>query len=494
MSISFLALAALLSMPASAQKTNRFSAPREWIHGWATSKPEAVLAASDASGLRQLYLADVKRGRWTQVTEEPAGVPWGTISPDGQWALFLRDEGGSEIGQLFKDPVAGGKAEVLIPEFSAKSIEDAEWGASGKTVYFVGSDRSGFGIYQYALGTGRAFTLYFSTAEIVDVLPSDDERYLAFVDRSQPGGRTLLRIIDLRTGGGAEGISVPLGLFSSVLPWAREGDLGRMLVASDEPGQRIPGIWTLSPSKVDWLDSGLSGDVTPLDWFPGGKDILLLQTDGPQTALWRFDGSTSPVRLDGGEGRITWARVRPNGSVWAAIQSGEHPPQVMELAQGKPAKPALPAQGSRRQEGGRKATLVTFQPPSGHALSGWLVSPSTGAAGRGGRAAVIWLPDSPGTFLGDDWDPLRLGLADEGIVTFAFNPRGSSSFGRDFQTMTWGDPGRLELEDIAQARDWLIKNEGVDPSSVAVAGRFYGGYLALSALTKQPDLWAAGMS
>src|SRR5207247_2350620 len=109
--MSILVLAAALCLPASAEnpkRLERFSAPGEWVLGWAASKPDTVLAASDASGRRQLYAVDLKRGRWNQLTEEPAGVPWGSISPDGQSALFLRDEGGSEIGQLFKAPAGGG--------------------------------------------------------------------------------------------------------------------------------------------------------------------------------------------------------------------------------------------------------------------------------------------------------------------------------------------------------------------------------------------------
>jgi dipeptidyl aminopeptidase/acylaminoacyl peptidase len=52
--------------------------------------------------------------------------------------------------------------------------------------------------------------------------------------------------------------------------------------------------------------------------------------------------------------------------------------------------------------------------------------------------------------------------------------------------------GRDDLADIVAAADFLKNEPPVDPKRIAVTGISYGGYLTMCALTKYPDLWAAG--
>jgi len=74
------------------------------------------------------------------------------------------------------------------------------------------------------------------------------------------------------------------------------------------------------------------------------------------------------------------------------------------------------------------------------------------------------------------------------------NYRGSTTFGRAFEEQIWGHPGYWELEDLAAARAWLIRNGIARAEQVLVTGWSYGGYLTLLALGKQPELWAGGIA
>lgn len=451
----------------------RLGAPRRWALGWAASRPSSVLAASDVSGRPQLYTVDLAKGRWHRVSDEPAGKSWGALSPDGESVVFLKDVMGSEIGQLFRASARGGKEEPLVPGFPAKSVTDVRWGDSGRNVYFDASDRSGFGVYQFSLGGRRAFTLAFSKHEIVGVLPSPDERFLAYRARSAAGDFDV-RVVDLGTGGEAGALAVAEGSLESFGTWAADGARGRLLVASDATGVSKPGVWDVASSSLSWLVTGLEGEVVPLDWFPGGEDVLLRRRLQGIDSLWRWSPAAPPARIEGVQGRVAWARVRPDGAVWVGLESSERPPDVLAAAGGK-AEPALPQQGKRRGVSGHAARGVALESANGTALAGRLIVPA-GAPPPGGRGALIWLGDLPGVPPADEWDPVLLGLADEGMLVLAL---GYSA----------GPPG---LQDLAGARDWLVREHGVAASSVAVGGSFYGGSLALLALGKQPELWAAG--
>ncbi len=49
---------------------------------------------------------------------------------------------------------------------------------------------------------------------------------------------------------------------------------------------------------------------------------------------------------------------------------------------------------------------------------------------------------------------------DHGFAFLTINYRGSTTFGREFQEMIWGDVGHWEMENVAVARHWLVR-EGI---------------------------------
>jgi dipeptidyl aminopeptidase/acylaminoacyl peptidase len=63
--------------------------------------------------------------------------------------------------------------------------------------------------------------------------------------------------------------------------------------------------------------------------------------------------------------------------------------------------------------------------------------------------------------------------------------------GRHASTATGGG---IDLEDFAAAAEYLRSLDWVDPARVAVYGGSYGGFAALSCVSRLPDLWAAGVS
>jgi dipeptidyl aminopeptidase/acylaminoacyl peptidase len=83
---------------------------------------------------------------------------------------------------------------------------------------------------------------------------------------------------------------------------------------------------------------------------------------------------------------------------------------------------------------------------------------------------------------------------DHGFAWASINYRGSTTFGREFEELIWGNPGELEVEDMVAARAHLIAEGVAAPDQVFLTGWSYGGYLTLQALGKAPDLWAGGMA
>ena len=74
------------------------------------------------------------------------------------------------------------------------------------------------------------------------------------------------------------------------------------------------------------------------------------------------------------------------------------------------------------------------------------------------------------------------------------NVRGSGGFGRAFEEADNGR-GRLEaFKDIEATGRWAASQPWADANRVIVYGGSYGGYTVLVGLTRQPDLWRAGVN
>ena len=82
----------------------------------------------------------------------------------------------------------------------------------------------------------------------------------------------------------------------------------------------------------------------------------------------------------------------------------------------------------------------------------------------------------------------------QGYLVIAPNFRGSTGYGKDFMKANYRDEGGGDLNDVVDAAEWITKSGFVDKKKLVSMGGSYGGYLTMMAVTKYPDMWAAGVS
>lgn len=86
------------------------------------------------------------------------------------------------------------------------------------------------------------------------------------------------------------------------------------------------------------------------------------------------------------------------------------------------------------------------------------------------------------------WDPDAELLASRGYAVLQVNFRGSGGYGKDFV-----NAGRKRwstlVDDIDDGAHWAIAQGYADPQRLCIYGASFGGYAALMAATKEPDLY-----
>jgi dipeptidyl aminopeptidase/acylaminoacyl peptidase len=133
---------------------------------------------------------------------------------------------------------------------------------------------------------------------------------------------------------------------------------------------------------------------------------------------------------------------------------------------------------------------VTFGSADGTTISGLLYRP----AGGGRHPVLMYIHGGPTAQARPAYDALFQCLLARGIGVFAPNVRGSSGYGQAWQERIYRDWGGIDLEDFEAAARYLQGLDWVDSDRMAVYGRSYGGFAALSCLSRLPALWAAGVS
>jgi dipeptidyl aminopeptidase/acylaminoacyl peptidase len=83
-------------------------------------------------------------------------------------------------------------------------------------------------------------------------------------------------------------------------------------------------------------------------------------------------------------------------------------------------------------------------------------------------------------------------LVRNGYAVLELDYRASAGYGRDWRTAIYRQMGHPELEDLLDAKKWLVERASVDPKRVGIYGGSYGGFMTLMALFRAPGEFAAG--
>jgi dipeptidyl-peptidase 4 len=84
--------------------------------------------------------------------------------------------------------------------------------------------------------------------------------------------------------------------------------------------------------------------------------------------------------------------------------------------------------------------------------------------------------------------------ASRGFLIWKLDNRGTSNRGTAFESATFHDLGRVELEDQLAGVEHLKTLPFVDPARIGITGGSYGGYMTLYALTNAPDVFRSGVA
>ncbi|HEY2236762.1 MAG TPA: S9 family peptidase, partial [Candidatus Angelobacter sp.] len=179
------------------------------------------------------------------------------------------------------------------------------------------------------------------------------------------------------------------------------------------------------------------------------------------------------------------------------IHEGQNAPNDLwsyDFAAAKPQQITNSLVGGIRSEDMVEPYLIHYPTKDGKWQISAFVYVPYNAEKNGKNAAVVWIHGGPDAQSDNSFNRGIQYLVNQGYFVIAPNYRGSAGYGKEFEDANRFDMGGGDLEDVISAAEWIKKTGFIDPKKVGVMGGSYGGYLTMMAVTKAPDLWAAGVA
>ena len=495
--------------------------PREVLFG----NPEIIGVSLSPDGRRIAYLAPDQGvlNLWVQDLDgdAPARVltrqrdrpqmpaSW---TSDGRYLISTRDGDGDENTVLVRIDPGSGETMDLTPAVGVKaSVVGADRDVPNELVVELNDrDPRYHDIYVIDVQSGERRLLYRST---------DDGRQVS-VERLDGAWHPVLRAQVLPDGGSAYELRLPGDAdWRPFLQFNFEDTIsesgpagftrdGRWLYGLLSTGEDRPRLVRWSVEHLQTCGSECTPEVVHRSSAGAlGVDLSDLDTGVP-TVLQEVDLRSERVVLDAsvqpdlarlqklaGSNDFSVVDQDLNNRRWlVAIGSDQQGPQYWlwdresdEIRLLFAVQPRLDAYDLMPMES------LDLKARDGRRLPGYLTRTSA-AEGSGPQPLVLLVHGGPQARDFWGYNPMHQLLANRGYHVMSVNYRGSTGFGKDHLLAGEGQWYGQMQDDLVDAVRWAVDEGIADPDRLVIMGASYGGYAALSALTRDPELFAAAIA
>jgi dipeptidyl aminopeptidase/acylaminoacyl peptidase len=461
-----------------------------------------------------------------------------SLSPDGRTLAFRTAISGTP--QLWTVSATGGWPTQLT---FGESVTFHQWSPAGDWIAY-GTDRGGDEREGYYLiapdGTRERELLAPSTAFRVFGGFTRDGRQIAYATTGRNDRDFDVHLIDVVTATDRELFRGRMGLY--VVSWHPDA---RFVILSEARGEDANDVYLLdvtSGAIEPLFKPSVASSYQSFSWLPDGSGFYLSSDEGREfAALCFYDLRERRLKvIEAPAGTVDGAAVSASGRLlaWTVIANGYSTLRVRDLtSQAELRVPELPAgryevswapradvatvsvSGPQvpgdiwvwdtSQPTARRATESStagldmhqmavpehhsFAAPDGTTIHGLLYRPRSVPAGA--RAPVLLsVHGGPSSEAAPRFNGPHQYLLARGIAVLDLNYRGSTGYGKTFARLNDRRLRVNELLDLRGAVDWLRTRQDLDARRVAIMGGSYGGYLTMAALTRLPDVFAAGVA
>ena len=497
-----------LLQSASVENLQKFSIPmlystRQIVgSSWSPDGTE-VAFISNISGRNNLWTVPSIGGWPTQLTisDQRQGAPaW---SPDGKWIAYISDKDGNELWDIFL--VSPQSGEVTNLTASPDSADEAPaWSPDSHFVAYQTKDKSSPSFELDVIDIDSRKTIHVtrnSPPHLGNFAPiwSPDGKSIVYTQHNASGKDSNIFLYDLHSKSATN--LTPHTSERTYHPAAFSPDGKTLLITSNaNNGYDNVALLDVASKHLIWITSdhwqiragAFSPDGLSIWWSANvdGREALytrflsgvaVRQIEVPEGVNF-FGGSVSPFSRDGERLLYFHSGAAAPNDIYVFDLKTKHSIQLTNSFVGglNPSSMVTP-------------TLVHYPSKDGKfSISAWVYVPSNIIKNQK-YPAIVYIHGGPASQSMDNFNRFIQYMNNQGYLVIAPNYRGGTGYGQKFQEANRHDAGGEELNDVLGAAEFIQRTGFVDPSKLIVMGGSYGGYLTMMAVTRHPELWAAGV-
>jgi len=464
---------------------------------------KTIVFVSNISGRNNLWLVSAEGGWPTQLTVSEQRQTTPAWSPDGKWIAYASDYDGDEQWDIFLVSPKTGQV-VNITSTREISEESPAWSPNSRFLAYMVKPKTSsvyeIDVYDYLLKDVKHITAGTPKDQMnVNPIWSKDGKFIAYTQQQAKGTDSNIFIAEVATG-------------KSTLLTPHQGeqlytandlspDIKKLLITSNAAnGYDNVALLDVASKKIDWLTQDKweieGGNFSPngksVTWtanVEGYRDVYLHDLDSGKTTalplpkgLNSLGGAAAPFSADGSRLLCYHNGARSPNDIW-----------VYSLADGKSQQISHSLVAGVRPEDMVEPVLVHYPSRDGKWTIPAFVYMPYNLPRQQVSPAIVYIHGGPTSQTVDSFNRFVQYMVNQGYIVIAPNYRGSSGYGKAFQQANLFDMGGGDLQDVLAAADWIRQTGYVDPKKLIVMGASYGGYLSMMAVTKAPDVWAAGV-
>jgi dipeptidyl aminopeptidase/acylaminoacyl peptidase len=479
---------------------------------------KTICFVSNITGRNNLWLVPSAGGWPTQLTVSDQRQTAPAWSPDGKWIAYQSDYDGDEQWDIFFVSPASGQV-VNVTKTREIAEENPVWSPDGRYLAYTVKPKTSSSYEINVFDTLMREARHITTNTPPDKLNagpiwSKDGKFIVYTQEEAKGTNSNIFIADVKTSKSTlltphegERLYQANDVSSRPVPDARpilitsnagNGYQNVGLLWVSEKGTSITGVF--HPGKIEWLTTdkwevsggSFSPDGKSVTWranVDGNTDLYIHNLDTGKTTdlplpkgVNSFGGAESSFSRDGSKLLYYHNGANAPNDVWVYhVATGKSSQVTHSLMAGVPAdhmvEPFLVHYPSRD----RKWTISAF------------IYVPHNMQRNGQNAAIVYVHGGPTSQTVNSFNRFVQHTVNQGYMVIAPNYRGSTGYGKEFQDANLFDMGGGDLQDVLAAADFVLKTGYLDPKKLVVMGGSYGGYMTMMAVTKAPDVWAAGV-
>ena len=473
--------------------------------GDSTWSPDSKQMAfvSNISGRNNIWVVPAESGWPVQLTVSDQRQSNPTWSPNGRFIAYASDHDGDEQWDLFVVSLNNGQVTNLTNTREI-SEESPTWSPDSQFLAYMvkPKESSTYEVDVMEVLTKQVRHITSSTPkELGNFNPiwSRDGKWIVYTQQNATGKNSNIFIASV-----ADSKSTNLtphegehNFFASHI----SPDGKTILITSNaQNGYDNVGLLDVASKKITWLTNE-KWEMQSGEFSPDGKRLTWTANIDGNTDIFVYDLANRQAHalpLAKGVNSLAGAETpfSHDGSTLLFNHNGPNAPRdiwTYNFATGKSFQVTRSLVGGIRNEDMVEPFLVHYPSKDGKwQISAYVYVPYN-AERNGQNAAIVYIHGGPASQTVNSFNRNIQYLVNQGYFVIAPNYRGSTGYGKEFMDANRFDMGGGDLQDVVGAAEWINKTGFIDPKKVAVMGGSYGGYLTMMAVTKAPELWAAGV-